>query len=171
MSHKSLSSFFKKNQKSKIARISLNFSSLVLGLAVFSMLWPTKSFSQTTCPSIHVKIQNIDNSTGIIACAIFESKEGFPDKFMKMGYKVMTTQIEGKEASFKFSDIKPGTYAIVVIHDENLNGELDSNLFGIPTEGYGFSSGAEVKMSAPSFSEAQFLYTGGDLKLSIPINY
>jgi hypothetical protein len=38
-----------------------------------------------------------------------------------------------------------------VIHDENCNGELDTNLFGIPTEGYGFSSGAEVTMSALRF--------------------
>jgi uncharacterized protein (DUF2141 family) len=28
-----------------------------------------------------------------------------------------------------------------VIHDENRNGELDTNMFGIPKEGYGFSSG------------------------------
>jgi uncharacterized protein (DUF2141 family) len=37
-----------------------------------------------------------------------------------------------------FSDIKPGNYAIAVIHDENRNGELDTNMFGIPKEGYGF---------------------------------
>jgi uncharacterized protein (DUF2141 family) len=30
----------------------------------------------------------------------------------------MLTQISGKDASFEFSDIKPGKYAIAVIHDE-----------------------------------------------------
>ncbi len=64
--------------------------------------------------------------------------------------------MRGKDVSFEFSDIKPGTYAIAVIHDENRNGELDSNFFGIPTEGYGFSSGAEVTKSSPSFSDALF---------------
>jgi uncharacterized protein (DUF2141 family) len=43
-----------------------------------------------------------------------------------------------KDASFEFSDIKPGKYAIAVIHDENCNGKLDTNMFGIPKEGYGF---------------------------------
>jgi uncharacterized protein (DUF2141 family) len=38
------------------------------------------------------------------------------------------------------------------------NGELDSNLFGIPTEKAMVSSGAEVTMSAPSFSDAVFSY-------------
>lgn len=83
----------------------------------------------------------------------------------------MLTQISGKDASFEFSDIKPGKYAIVVIHDENRNGELDTNLFGIPTEGHGFSSGAEVTMSAPSFSDAVFSYDGGHLQMSISLNY
>jgi uncharacterized protein (DUF2141 family) len=36
-------------------------------------------------------------------------------------------------------------------------GELDTNMFGIPKEGYGFSSGAKVTMSAPSFSAVFFI--------------
>ena len=83
----------------------------------------------------------------------------------------MITQIRGKDASFDFSDIKPGKYAIAVIHDENHNGELDKNFFGIPKEGYGFSSDAKVTMSAPSFSDAEFHYDGGDLQMTIYLNY
>jgi uncharacterized protein (DUF2141 family) len=83
----------------------------------------------------------------------------------------MITQITGKDASFEFSDIKPGKYAIAVIHDENCNGKLDTNMFGIPKEGYGFSSGAEVAMSAPSFSDAVFSYDRGHLQMSISLNY
>ena len=41
--------------------------------------------------------------------------------------------------------IKPGSYAIGVIHDENNNGELDYNFLGIPKEGYGFSGTASRK--------------------------
>jgi uncharacterized protein (DUF2141 family) len=39
---------------------------------------------------------------------------------------------------------------LLLIHDENRNGELDTNMFGIPKEGYGFS-GAKVTMSALRF--------------------
>jgi uncharacterized protein (DUF2141 family) len=69
------------------------------------------------------------------------------------------------------SFIKPGNYAIAVIHDENRNGELDTNMFGIPKEGYGFSSGAKVTMSAPSFSDAVFSYDGGHLQMSVSLHY
>ncbi len=157
--------FFSQNTgNSEMPRIFRKFPQLLFWVAL-SLVWlPSNGFAQTECPSVNVKIQNISNNTGVIACAIFESKEGFPGKFLIFGSKVMITQIRGEDASFKFSDIRPGKYAIVVIHDENFNGELDTNMFGIPKEGYGFSSDAEVTLSAPSFSDAEFLYDGGDLK-------
>jgi uncharacterized protein (DUF2141 family) len=164
--------FFSQNTAhSETPRISRKFSQLLFWLAL-SLVWlPSNGFAQTECPSVNVKIQNISNNTGVIACAIFESEEGFPGKFLKYASKVMITQISGTDASFEFSDVLPGKYAIAVIHDENYNGELDKNFFGVPKEGYGFSSGAEVTLSAPSFSDAEFLYDGGVLQMSIDLSY
>jgi uncharacterized protein (DUF2141 family) len=147
------------------------FSRLFFLLALGLLCLPSNGFAQTKCPSVNVKIENISNNTGVIACAVFESDKGFPGKFLKFASKVMITQISGTDASFEFSDILPGKYAIAVIHDENYNGELDKNFFGIPKEGYGFSSGAEVTLSAPSFSDAEFLYDGGVLEMSISLSY
>ncbi len=160
-----------KTGHSGTARISRKFSQLLFWLALSLVGLPSNGSAQTECPSVNIKIQNINNSTGVIACAVFESEEGFPGKFLKFASKVMITQIQGKDGSFEFSDIEPGKYAIAVIHDENCNGELDTNLFGIPTEGYGFSSGAEAAMSAPSFSDAEFSYEGGNLQMSIYLKY
>ncbi|SDD54939.1 Uncharacterized conserved protein, DUF2141 family [Pricia antarctica] len=164
--------FFPQNTgHSEMPRIFRKFSRLLFWLAL-SLVWlPSNGFAQTECPSVNVKIQNISNNTGVIACAIFESDEGFPGKFLKFASKVMITQISGTDASFEFSDVLQGKYAIAVIHDENFNGELDTNIFGIPKEGYGFSSGAEVTLSAPSFSDAEFSYDGGVLQMSIDLNY
>jgi uncharacterized protein (DUF2141 family) len=163
--------FFRNVEQFQMLRFSRKFSRLIFWLAMGLLCLPSNGFAQVDCPSINVKIQNIGNNSGVIACAIFESKEGFPSKFVKFASKTMLTQIRGKDALFEFSDIKPGKYSIAVIHDENRNGELDTNLFGIPTEGYGFSSGAEVTMSAPSFSDALFSYDGGHLQMSISLNY
>ena len=163
--------FFRNTEQSEMLCFSRKSSRLLFWLAI-SLVWlPSNGFAQTECPSVNVKIQNISNNTGVIACAIFESEEGFPKKFLKFASKVMITQITGKDASFEFSDILPGKYAIAVIHDENYNGKLDTNWLGIPKEGYGFSSGAEVTLSAPSFSDAVFSYDGGHLQMSISLNY
>lgn len=163
--------FFQKTGQSEMTLIFQKFSKPFSWLVLSFMLLPLNGFAQAECSAINVKIQNIGNNTGVVACAIFESPEGFPDKFLKFASKIMITQIEGKDASFEFSDILPGKYAIAVIHDENHNGELDTNWLGIPKEGYGFSSGAEVSMSAPSFSDAEFSYNGGELQMDIDLSY
>jgi uncharacterized protein (DUF2141 family) len=81
----------------------------------------------------------------------------------------MLTQITGKRCKFEFSDIKPGKYILSMMKTATV--ELDTNMFGIPKEGYSFSSGAEVTMSAPSFSDAVFSYDGGHFQISISLNY
>lgn len=163
LSHRSLQS--KKPQESSRSLI------FTMGLVLCFMGLPSMGFAQTDCPSINVKIENISNNTGVIACAIFDSAEGFPGKFLKFATKIMITQINQEDANFEFSNILPGKYAIAVIHDENRNGELDTNMLGIPTEGKGFSSGAEVSLSAPSFADAEFTYDGGTLEMSITLDY
>ena len=132
---------------------------------------PAIAFSQTSCPGIHVKIQNIKNSTGNIACGIFESPEGFPKKFQVSAKTVIMKKIQKTQAQCDFADIPPGTYAITVIHDENMNGELDTNLMGIPTEGYGFSNTTIDEFGAPAFSAARFRYDGQNLNLTIKLKY
>ena len=142
----------------------------LFAVMVFANL-PAIAFTQSSCPGIHVKIPNISNSTGNIACGIFESPEGFPNKFLDLAKAIIITKIQKTEAQCDFSDIPPGTYAIAVIHDENMNGELDTNWFGVPTEGYGFSNTTIDEFGAPAFSAASFPYDGKTIDLTIRLNY
>lgn len=137
---------------------------------VFANL-PAIAFAQSSCPGIHVKIPNIENSTGNIACGIFESPEGFPNKFLGSAKAIIIRKIQKTKAQCDFSDIPPGTYAIAVIHDENMNGELDTNWFGVPTEGYGFSNTTIDEFGTPAFSAASFPYDGQNIDLTIRLNY
>ncbi|MGM0454257.1 MAG: DUF2141 domain-containing protein [Thermodesulfobacteriota bacterium] len=132
---------------------------------------PAIAFAQSSCPGIHVKIPNIKNSTGNIACAIFESPEGFPKKFQSMAKVVILKKIQNMQAQCDFVDIPPGTYAIAVIHDENMDGKLDTNWIGVPTEGYGFSNTTIDEFGAPAFSTASFRYEGQNLNLTVKLKY
>ena len=49
---------------------------------------------------------------------------------------------------------RPGTYAIGLYHDADDDRQLDTGVFGIPTEGYGFSRNVGGGLSAPSFASA-----------------
>jgi uncharacterized protein (DUF2141 family) len=152
-------------------RISLG----VRCVAWFAMLMfanlPALALSQLPCPGIHVKILNIRNSNGPVACALFESPDGFPTEYLHFATNIMVIKVRDKQARCDFLDIPPGTYALIVVHDENMNSKLDTNWLGVPTEGYGFSNDAEAMLSAPSFSAASFPYDGKDMTLTISLNY
>ena len=137
---------------------------------VFANL-PAIAFAQSSCPGIHVKILDIRNSTGAVACALFESSVGFPAEYLRSATNIMVIKVRDKQARCDFEDIPPGTYALAVVHDENMNGKLDTNLLGVPKEGYGFSNDATALLGAPSFSAARFPYDGQDLDLTISLNY
>jgi uncharacterized protein (DUF2141 family) len=127
--------------------------------------------AQSPCPGIHVKILNIKNSTGTVACALFESPAGFPIEYLRSATNIMVIKIRDTQARCDFLDIPPGTYALAVIHDENTNGKFDTNWMGVPTEGYGFSNDAKALLGAPSFSAASFQYDGQNLELTISLHY
>jgi uncharacterized protein (DUF2141 family) len=132
---------------------------------------PAVAVAQSQCPGIQVKILNIRNSTGTVACALFESPAGFPVGYLRYATNIMVIKVRERQAPCGFSDIPPGTYALGVIHDENMNGKLDINRLGIPVEGYGFSNDARAVLGSPSFSAASFQYDGRNLELTIDLPY
>jgi len=144
---------------------------LLFAALVFANLPAVASAQSSPCPGIHVKVLNIRNSSGTVACALFESPVGFPIEFLRYATNIMVIKIRDAQARFAFLDIPPGTYALAVIHDENMDGKLDTNWLGIPKEGYGFSNDAKALLGPPSFTDAVFQYDGGTLDLTIPLHY
>ena len=147
---------------------------VALCLALYAVLMfanLSAAFAQSPCPGIQVDILEIRNSTGTVDCALFSSPDGFPNEFLHFATNVIVIKIRDTKARCDFVDIPPGTYALAVIHDENMNGELETRWPGVPTEGYGFSNDAKGFLSAPSFSAASFQYDGQNLDLTIILNY
>lgn len=132
---------------------------------------PSLALAESPCPGLHVKVLNIRNSTGTVACALFNSTEGFPTAYLHFATNIMAMKVRDKQARCDFQDVAPGTYALVVVHDENRNGELDTNWLGVPTEGYAFSNNAKALFDAPSFSAASFPYDGQNLDLTMSLHY
>ena len=79
------------------------------------------------------------------------SKETFPS-----GDGVVGRRQPARPGAVRFvvDDLSPGRYAVAAFHDANDNGELDTNLLGIPSEGYGFGNDASAAFGPPSFESA-----------------
>jgi uncharacterized protein (DUF2141 family) len=152
-------------------RIPMKVRRVALCAALMFANLPTIAFAESPCPGIHVQILNIRNSAGGVACALFESSVGFPSEYLRYATNIMVIKVRDKQARCDFEDIPPGTYALAVVHDENMNGKLDTKWLGIPTEGYGFSNNAKALLSAPTFSAASFSYDGQNLDMTIGLHY
>ena len=55
---------------------------------------------------------------------------------------------------FVLHGLAPGRYAVSAFHDENDDGELGTNLVGVPSEGYGFANDPGAAFGPPDFEAA-----------------
>ena len=78
--------------------------------------------------------------------------------------------IINSEVLLTIDSLKYGSYAIKVFHDENINGELDSNFLGIPTEDYGFSNDASGWFGPPRWEKAMFLLNEREMAIEISVD-
>jgi uncharacterized protein (DUF2141 family) len=102
-----------------------------------------------------LRISNLDEKHGKLYIAWYNNAADFkkPDKAVFQAVSPVKNQ---KECDVIFSQVPSGTYAVAIFFDENNNGKMDTNFFGIPKEKYGFSNNAYPLMRAASFSEASF---------------
>jgi uncharacterized protein (DUF2141 family) len=100
-----------------------------------------------------VLIKGLKNTEGSLRVALFNSADQFMGDVV---YEGTVVKISNGEMLVKFEEIPFGDYAIAVIHDEDNDGQLDKNVLGIPTEGYGFSNHAMGKYGPPKWLQASF---------------
>lgn len=118
-----------------------------------------------------VKVVELKSDRGKVGCALYRGKKGFPDE-QKHAVQGELVRIRDREATCVFRGIPAGEYAVSVLHDENSNGELDTNFFGVPTEGYGVSNNAVAgTFGPPSYEDARFRYDGSPRVLRIELRY
>lgn len=115
---------------------------------------------------LEVVVKGIKNTKGNIRVGIFKDEKSFL-KEARFG-KVVKAQKDEIKVVF---ELPTGKYAVSVIHDENENDELDSGLFGIPKEGFGFANDAMGTLGPPSFEKASIIITPQKLVVTITMRY
>lgn len=128
-------------------------------LFLFASLLNTAVVNVASAKQIDFKIQGINDSEGNIYIQLFKGEDNFKQGKAEEG-RVLTPKSE--EEVISFTNVEAGTYAVRLFHDENSNGELDTNLFGLPTEGYAFSNNAKPNFGPVPFKAMQFVVTEDD---------
>ncbi len=119
---------------------------------------------------IVVDASGFRSDRGHVRCALYASADDFPRHAERAVASVSAT-IRGARAVCAFLGVAPGTYAVSLHHDEDDEGDFDTGIFGIPTEGVGASRDARGSMGPPSFRDAQFEFAGGELELRVRMQY
>ena len=87
--------------------------------------------------SLTVRIENIHAGRGHLMIGVFNDENDFPNNHF-VGKRIATID---ETMTVVFHDLPVGQYAVSVFQDSNNNGRLDTNIFGIPREKFGFSNG------------------------------
>lgn len=140
------------------------FSALMLAVTAPLLVGNTGSGQD-----ISVSVTDLRSTKGkVLACLTADAKT-FPNCDKDPKALAMTVNA-GTTVSFSFRGVKPGTYAISLLHDENGNGKADKALM-IPKEGFGFSRDAKVRMGPPKFSAASFAVGAEPVHQRIKMRY
>jgi uncharacterized protein (DUF2141 family) len=112
--------------------------------------------------SLTVEIVDLESNKGVVVVDLLDKYEE----------SVMDTivNITDHKCTIVFKDLKNDQYAIRYFHDENRDDEMDTNILGMPKEGFGFSNDAFGKMGPKKFSEWLF-EVSGDTKIRMTTKY
>ncbi|MEQ9500322.1 MAG: DUF2141 domain-containing protein [Deltaproteobacteria bacterium] len=105
----------------------------------------------------------VPSDRGQVLCAAFDTASTWLTEDVVTG---AVARVKNGKAVCELRGLPPGRYAISAFHDEDNDGELDTNLLGIPTEAFCASRGARASFGPPSFDDAVFDFAGGTLELS-----
>jgi uncharacterized protein (DUF2141 family) len=106
-----------------------------------------------------IQVSGFRSSRGKALIAHFRAPASFPDG--RGAWRRVAAPIRGGVARARFAGLPPGRYAVSVLHDEDGDRAMATNLIGMPREGYGVSRDAVRRLGPPRFDDAAFALASG----------
>ncbi|MPZ31527.1 MAG: DUF2141 domain-containing protein [Rhodospirillales bacterium] len=119
--------------------------------------------------TISVVVSGLRDNTGSVRCGLFNSAATFPKNGQE--FKGVEAPIANLTATCTFTDVPPGTYAVAYFKAVAGQTKMNTGMFGMPQDPYGFSRNATIGMGPPSFNSAAYSYAGGATTWPVTITY
>ena len=129
---------------------------IVCGLSLIAQEAVTES-------KLTVEITNVTSKEGQIILAIYNSSENY-DK--RIAFQEVKVKPEIDTVIFE-TNVPDGEYLVMLVHDINNNGKLDTTFIGMPKEPVGLSN-YDGKGIPGKFKKHKFLVSG-DTSILIPL--
>jgi len=101
---------------------------------------------------IQLEVENITELSGTLLWSVYDSEQGYDTDSAPI--LAGRSKVIGDTIKVTLHNMPSGNYAVKLFHDANDNGEMDTNLIGLPQEGYGFSNNGG-SFGPASFSDAK----------------
>lgn len=131
---------------------------IILGIVFTSMVMNAQEENGV---NVTVTIENVLSDEGQIIGSLHTA-----DTFMKgPGIQNKSVDASTGEVTLTFSDVAPGTFALMLMHDKNSNQRMDYEPTGMPKESYATSG--EMSFGPPSFEGSKFEVTDTNLEFRV----
>ena len=127
-------------------------------------LCPALVFAQ----SLELSFSSLRSESGNLQISLYGEKDGFlsdPDRVLQ-GWVIPASQ-----ALLVVELPAAGVYALGILHDEDGDGEMDTNFIGMPREGMGASNNPKSRFGPPGWDDAKFSIGTETLTMLIELNY
>ncbi len=124
--------------------------------------------SMTQAAGLVFTVEQIKNDQGTIYLQLFQDEASY-----KAGKAHTASMVPAQAGNItvSFNALMPGDYAIRYYHDENGDGELQTNLLGIPLEGFGCSNNAKGNFGPATFTQIKVTVGDADTTDTSTIQY
>lgn len=133
--------------------------------SILTIVFLVTGFVSAQKVNLEVDMQGFKNNDGVVKVGLYNSEGTFLGKT----YKKLDSKIKDKKAMVIFEGIETGEYAVSIYQDENLNGVMDKNFFGIPSEDYMASNNEKGSFGPPKYAKAKFTVTTNS-KIILKVN-
>lgn len=138
---------------------------------LFGAVWvvmPGLAFSQET--PVEVVVEGLRSDQGRVIVSVYTNEDSFLDSDQSE-FRVTSRIPPGtRQISVKFN-APEGPFALGVLHDEDDDGEMDTNFIGMPKEGMGASNNPKSRFGPPDWEDARVEAVESGDTLVIQANY
>ena len=134
-------------------------------LILLYLLAPFGVQAQDTTLSLTVNVEDAEPNIGQIIVSLFNSENYMQTPTAQQSERVD----ENGRSVVVFSGLPTGEYAVTAVYDEDMDGELDTGLFRIPTEKIGYSNNAKGRMGPAAYEDAKFLLSPTSTGITITL--
>ena len=121
---------------------------------------------QTTTGVLMVTLSGMKNDKGSLVYAMWSGSEGW---LKTNSIREGSVPIVDGKSQINFEGLPFGEYAISVFQDRNGNGKLDTGLFGIPKEPFGFSNDPKIGFGPPKYEDSVFMLEAPEISIQISV--